>query len=277
MKIGTQMWDRAYELILDDIVIKDLDISFNAIRNTETEPNTLDLEILNLSKNTRKKLEDKKKFLVQLKAGYKGSIGTVFLGQVREISSTHSSTEWVTTISSGDGEDAKAESRVNKSYGPGASVANVMQDVARSMQVEQGNLTQNLARGRLVTSKMPTFVNGITVSGPAHKEFDRICKSAGLEWSIQENKLQILPANKALQTLAVVLTPNNGLIGSPTISSDGTLNALSLINSDIIPGKQLVIQSEHVNGRFRAEKCTYKGQTSGQDWYIEIEGKELKI
>lgn len=271
------LYDRFFELQVANIIIRELDIIFRAVRTLKKEPNTLELTIFNLNEEKRSQLQETKDPVVQLDAGYADKHGVVFLGDVREVNSIYQKPAWVTVLSSGDGEKATQFDRINKSFRKGTNLQNVISEISKAMpDIGPGNLLKLAASGKLPGGGSDNFINGITVSGNASREMDRIVRSAGLEWSIQDKKFQLLKAGGFLQTEAVVLTPDSGLIGSPTIGNDGILTFTALLISDIIPGKQLEIQSDLVDGRFRAERCEYLGDFAGNDWYVVGEAKEIK-
>lgn len=271
------LYDRFFELQVADIIIRDLDIIFRAVRTLKKEPNTLELTIFNLNEEKRSRLQETKDPVVQLDAGYADRHGVVFLGDVREVDSTYQKPDWVTVLSSGDGEKATQFDRINKSFRKGTNLQNVISEIGKVMSdIGPGNLLKLALSGKLPGGGSDSFINGITVSGNASREMDRLVRSAGLEWSIQDKKFQLLKAGGFLPTETVVLTPESGLIGSPTIGNDGVLTFTSLLISDIIPGKQLEIKSDLVDGRFRVERCEYVGDFAGDVWYVEGEAKEIK-
>ncbi len=269
---------RFFRLQVDTLITTELDIVFKVTKTLKKEPNTLDLTIFNLNDTHRQQLQEKESPVIQLEAGYQDKNGVIFLGDIRDVWSEKSENDWVTTLSSGDGEKATQFDRINKSFAAGTSLPAVIEEVAKSMgDIGIGNLKAIATSGKLPGGGGAAFVNGVTVSGNASRELNRIVRSAGLEWSIQDKTFQLLEAGQALQTKAVELTPESGLIGSPTIGNDGVLNFTALLNSDILPGKQLEVKSALIDGRFRVERCDYIGDTAGNDWYVQGEAKELDI
>jgi hypothetical protein len=199
----------------------------------------------------------------------------IFKGDLRDVSSNYEPPDWVTVLESGDGEKSSQFSRVNRSFAQGTSLANVMTAVAGEMKVGLGNVAQRALQGKLLDSSGGAFLNGVTVSGQATKEFDRLAKSAGLEWSVQDQNLQLLGVGEPLLDTAVVLADDTGLVGSPTIGNDGVARLTALMNSDIVPGRLLNVNSRAVVGRFRAERCEYIGSKFDKPFYVEVEAKEL--
>ena len=108
-----------------------------------------------------------------------------------------------------------------------------------------------------------------------HRELAALAKSAGLELSIQNGAIQLLERGLPLRDASVVLTSDTGLVGSPTVGDKGIVKFRALLNPDIVPGRQIELQSRALDGRFRAERVDYKGDTTAQDWYVDVEAKAL--
>lgn len=272
----TEQYGRKYSVQIDDIFFDGLDIEFNVVKTLKKEPNTLVLKIYNLEEEKRRAIEEKKNPIVQLSAGYEDNIAVIFLGDVRDAGSAFEVPDWVTTLESGDGERATRFDRVNRAFRAGTSLETILRETAKAMNIGEGNLNRIIKKGRLIEAAAETN-NGMVVSGSASREMDRLVRSAGLEWSIQDNTFQVLEAGKTLPGEAVVLTPNTGLIGSPTIDNDGILQFTALLNPEIIPGRQLQVKSLLIDSRFRVERAEYTGTVDGNDWYVSGEAKELKL
>lgn len=294
----TVQFDRVVELQVDTIKIADLDSSFRVVKDLKKEPNTCEITIFNLNRQHREQLAQTEKPVVELSAGYRGreeqssaalvavdallgdnaaggsGVGLIFRGDVRDVSSTYDPPDWVTVLESGDGEDSTRFARINKSFAAGTSLETVLNSTAAAMKVGIGNAAKKAASGKLLEAGNE-FLNSMTVSGPAQKELDRMVKSAGLEWSIQDGVLQLLDPGKPLEDVSIILSPDKGLVGSPTIGNDGVIRMRSLLNSDIVPGRQIELDSKAVQGRFRAERCEYLGSKHEQDFYVDIEASEL--
>jgi len=120
------------------------------------------------------------------------------------------------------------------------------------------------------------FLTGTVVSGSASRELTAICRSANLDWSIQDGKLQILDRSKALDAFAIKLDSQSGLVGSPSLcvkKGKTVVSGKCLIIPDMFPGRQISLDSKFVKGSFVLKKCTYSGDTFGSDWYCEFEGE----
>ncbi len=321
----TIQFGRRVEVKVDALDIKELHASFRVVKTLKKEPNTCELTIYNLNENHRDQIAQADKPIVQIKAGYKGrpesgldladaaldafgggepsesaGFGLIFLGDMRYGASAKEPPDWITTLESGDGEKATRLSRINKSFASGTSLATVMTEVARAMDVGIGNAAKAALSGNLLEAGRE-FLNSVTLSGQAAKEMDRIVQSSGLEWSIQDGVLQVLEAAKPLDDSSVILTSTTGMIGSPTIGTDGIIRVRALLNSNIVPGRQLEITSEVLSSsgggidigvigdldlglglggglspnRFRTERVEYIGSNFSREFYCDIEASEL--
>lgn len=268
-------FDRRYSVTVDTIKIDKLDVSFEVTKTTAKEPNTVTLKIYNLNENHRNELAQLKKPMVEIEAGYEDEgIGLIFRGQVRNINSEKIGPDWITEINSGDGEDSLQTARVNMSFKPGTSLGLSIKKLAEEMKVGLGNSAKKALEGDF-DGAANEFLNGVVLSGRASTELDGLLKGAGLEWSVQDNELQIMKLGEVLPGMAVVIDAEHGMIGSPTIGNDGILNVTTLMNWSIVPGRSLRVSSQEIPEAFyRAENCSYIGDTSGLDWYVRIEAKQ---
>lgn len=293
----TVQFDRVVEVQAGGLTVLGQDVSFKVVKTRKKEPNTCELTIYNLREDRRDQLAEAESAVVKLSAGYRGretestaalqavdsllgedasggsGVGLIYLGDVRDISSTREGVNWITTLESGDGEKATQFERINKSFPAGTSLQTAIKEAARAMKVGLGNALKKASEGSLIEAGSE-FLNGLVLSGNASKQMDRIVKSAGLEWSIQDGVIQLLAAGESLTDTSVVLTSTTGLIGSPTIGNDGVVRARSLMNSEIVPARQIELTSKTVTGRFRVERCEYIGSTFDKEFYVDIEASE---
>jgi len=252
-----------------------LDFSFTVVKNLRREPNTCSVEIYNLSDTSRLSIEGASGQQLRLEAGYANDSWAIFEGEVRRAWTEYEgAVDRKTTIEGGDGERAFRVARVNRSFGEGTSLRSVIAEVATSMGLGVGNLEAE-TQGRGFEGLGSTYAEGCVVSGSGRESLSGLCRSIGLEWSVQDGNLQLLPFREAVRHTAVLLTPDTGLIGSPSIDSEGVMHAKALIIPGIFPGRKIDVRSRYAAGVFRAAKTTFTGSTAGPDWYVDIEGRVI--
>lgn len=277
----------------DGIQIRGLRVTFNIEKSLEEQPNNSRIQIYNLSERSRAIIEDRKTAII-LEAGYgqwvgdgntnterfNGNLKKIFVGDVARVRTEKNGPDIVTSIEAGDGEVSYNNSKMNASYAPGTRAGQVLDGIISSFE-----LTKGMVSGFNVNDQ---FQQGLSLSGLTRDHMSNLANRQGLEWSIQDNQLQILRPGDGTTQEAVLLNPFTGLIGSPfkdkivnqdlLTKKDGKeatsgTEAVSLLNADIRPGRYVRIESQFVNGNFKVVKVTHEGDTHSTTWYTRLEAK----
>jgi len=276
----TTLFDRRVTVIVDTIEFTALDCAFNIEKSLKPEPNTCELSIWNLSAEHQAQLEQlsprvggqaKVGIPCKIEAGYKDGVSLVWLGDLRTAETTYDDPSWVTKLSSGDGEKAWQHARNHVAYGPRTSIDVALRGIARALGVGEGNLSKVVQNLKVAGSAF--WPSGKVLSGAASRQLQDMARSADLEVSIQDGALQFINRGQAMAGQAIRLSEETGLIGSPSIDSDGVLTATMLMIPDVRPGAVVVIEAKRVKGNYRIEKATWSGDTSADNWFIDIEAK----
>lgn len=267
----TRLFGRSYELQVDELRTSGLDVAFDVERTLRRRPNRAEIKVWNLTADHRRQLErlERGHVFVRLEAGYEDDRGRglIFEGELSEARSKRAGADIVTTVKSRDGHAAHG-ARVSSSHTPGTSLRSVFSTLANAMGVGEGNLDEILSTATM--GGITAFDGGVTLSGGAGDELDRLCDSADLEWSIQDGALQVLPRGRALAREAVLLSPDTGLLGSPSVDDHGKLELSTLLIPQIVPGCLVRVESDEHEGTYRVEKAHYKGDTKSDQWGIEL-------
>jgi hypothetical protein len=266
---------------VDDLDLSGFDLAFQVTRTLKPKtPNTCELRLYNLSRSLRRELASKVKadgsIFVSLAAGYRGRLSQIFRGDLRDVFSMREDTGWVTTISSGDGEQARRTARIRRAFPPGTKVEVMLRALSDSLGVGLGNSAQALVGPKRLLHGSSEFVTGAVAHGNSAELLTDLLNSVGMEWSVQDGELQVLDKGRALAGEAVLLTPATGLIGSPEPGHKGTVRATSLLIPGLFPGALVRIESEEVEATFRLERVDYSGSTSDDDWSAHLQGREAK-
>lgn len=281
------LYDRRVTVTVDTVRITGLRVRFEIKKTLKTKKhNTAKLAIYNLSDDTRRALKQLQTVPVRVEAGYPDNISQIFVGDLRNVVSAQEGPDWITRMESGDGEVAMRTARLNKAYRT-LTFEQAIKEAAGSLKIGAGNALALAAKGNF-QGAIKTLTSGAMLRGKTTDIVDRLARAASLEWSIQDGQLQFLEIDKALQGTAVLLSPQTGLIGSPELAtepiSDGAktqkkrtyLKARALIQPDIVPGRQIQMQSRQFSALYRCEEVTFTGDTHGQDWYADIEATPLR-
>lgn len=274
---------RVCEVNVGGLRVESLRVGFTIDKTTKREPNTCELAVYNLSRAHREALETGygklrvpgtklKAIPVRLAAGYvESGMSLLFYGQLREVfSRPEKDGSWVTILRSGDG-DRATRARATFGFRPGVSLTRVVESLTGEMGIGLGNAGKQLLLAELAGVGQ-TIARGATFEGSAPEQLDALLRSAGYEWSIQDNALQVVPIGKSLDTVGVVLSPQTGLVDVPTLDEKGNLQARALLLPGLVPGRRVKLRAASLRGVWRLERVRYVGDTHGEDWVAELEG-----
>lgn len=257
------------------MVIENLRVTFKVEKHLSKDPNTAEVCVYNLSEHSRGDLQ-RVPLYVRIDAGYDGQLQRLFTGDLRPGSgkSTRQGVDWETRLELGDGERAFRFARVSRSYRAGIDARTAVVEIAKAMGAV---VTFTSDTAKLLRAQ---YAGGLTLQGPAHRELSRILAPHGLEWSIQDGRLQVIHTQEVRPDTAIVVSQGTGMIGVPEFGTPERkgapplLTVRTLLNPQLTPGGRISLESESIRGVFRIERVTHVGDTHGDDWHSEIEGKQ---
>jgi hypothetical protein len=268
-----------------------LRVEFAIERDLTQETNKSNVRISNLAPQTAKELEADD-VIALLEAGYAEDIGLrrIFVGAVTAATTTWEDAGTVTSLELSDGQIPLRDTVLALSYAPGVLGRKIFDDIAGQM-----GLSSYIAPDAVFAS----YPNGYSYIGKASPCLDKICRAAGLVWSIQNNILTVILAGGSTGIRALVFSADSGLIGSPErivkgvrrpdkeaqkkrkVKKDKTekragWKITALLAPTVNPGDLVRIESPTVTGWFRVESLRHTGDSRGQEWYSELELIEIK-
>jgi len=263
------------------IGIRGLRVNFKVKKSEKPETNNALIDIYNLSKDTREKLiniDD----LVILNAGYFENVGVenVFIGNITNINHIKQGADIITKLECDDGAKVIRNTKVNLSYKEGSSAKEILNDVINLIP---------LASQFVDTTDIEDvqFVNGFSFLGPFKFVLEKLSSTLNLEWSIQDNELQIIRIGGTNKKQAIHLSPRTGLIGTPERVQDlskqkNTERPGWRINSLLFPkisiGGLVSVESQLIKKGtfFRVINVEHNGDTWGNEWNTASEVEERK-
>jgi hypothetical protein len=256
------------------MVISDLRVKFKIVKTLRKEPNHSTVEVYNLNATSRGQLQGKGA-RVWLEAGYGTTLAQAFVGDVRYIDHRkEGASDWLTKMELGDGERAFVNGRVKASFRRGTTKADILKALAQQSGWELGNISDFYA------SLGQPALSGFVAWGTANREIDRLLRSQGLTFSVQDGSIQILPLTGYTPAAAVLIDEAHGMIGSPEAGSAPSkgkariLKVKCLLDPDKIklkPGQRIALQSLAHKGTHVIQKIEFDGDTFADNWYAELE------
>lgn len=267
------LFKRAISLTVGTFEVSNLDIAFSVTKTLKPEPNTAEIRITNLSPDHRKTIQTPKRLPVRLEAGYIGNLASLYLGEMRSSESVIAGPDVITTLTSADSEDPLRKARLNVPIGAGHGADKVMFLLVDALGVNAGNAQQMVNTLKSRGSAAVYGKRGV-ISGHVKDELNDLCRSAGIEWSIQDGKMQFLDLNQPTDALAVKLSSETGLIGSPTVDNKGLAECTCLLIPQLTPGRKVSFETPSLQGGYRIIRVEYSGDTFGNEWTAKIQAKK---
>lgn len=264
---GAPLFAKVVTLSIDDKLWSQLRVAYSVKKTSRSKPNTAEITVTGLASATRLQMLQRG-LPVRLVAGYAGSAGEIFRGELDSAEVTRDGTDWNLTIHASDGRTAWRK-YANRSWRAGEPWQNVVKYLAEQM----GLAVPPSALGAITGS-----VRGRqAVCGLAWREMDVIMATLGLQWSIQDGAVQVVQADKSLKTQVIVVTPQSGLIGvprytDPKISRVGKQRVLrrrpaiefeALTLPDFQCGRPVRLESQIITGDYRIDSVSHDGDSHG--------------
>ncbi len=281
LTIGTTEIDASTGVGLDS-----LRIAFRVERDATRVPNAIEVQVWNLARETRESLGKATNVPVQLEAGYvDDGMGVLFLGDLRTARSTRDGADIITKVAGGDGETAIRTASLKRTFPKGTPVGSVLTAMAKALGIKTGNVSQFATRSLLSGSAV--LNRSLTVHGPVYDELERLCRSCGLAWSIQDSALELREEGAPVGTSrGPLLTPDSGLIGEVEVETEaqrgptdpgkkrGTIvSGVCLLRSDLVPGRSFAVSSTAFTGNLVCLATTHVGDSHAENWYVEFSGR----
>jgi len=237
-----------------------LRVRFRCVKTRESKPNEMEVEIYNLSDQTRSELEQQNASIV-LSAGYEESIETIFTGNIKKVVQSQEGPDIISKLEVADGGNAFRNARIQKGFPPGVKTRQAIEELIQSM---------GLSRGSIEGVPNSQYANGLSLSGLARDRLDDLCRKNNLQWSIQNGSVQIVPNGGNTLDAPNIISPDTGLIGSPNKTKKG-VEFKTLLQPKLIPGRRIQLKSRFISGNFKLGRVTHNGDSQSGDFLTECE------
>ncbi len=188
--------------------------------------------VYNISDDTADKIKLTDKVVIN--AGYDGSIGTVYAGEVFALSRSAVGTDKVFYFEAFDRVKDWLKLRIDKTYASGTSARSIIDDML---------LTHGLKAGEYFLPVNYVYQRGRTIAAPLKDALKSVLLDCRAGYYVAQGQFYIgQPHGKTMS----VLSATTGLIGTPQIIHDnrGRLYAVRcLLNNRLQPGGKVRIES----------------------------------
>ena len=201
------MKKRKLTIDVDGIIITNpMAITVSIVKDAGSEEvDFATITILNLAQATRATLtEDTKR--VAISGGYDIE-ALMFIGDIQSVVNMKKGTEWITTITAGDGENVRRQAIMDKTYNEPVQLRTLAQDLAFALGEAEAELIE--VTDAYITGRPSTYF------GSAENELNKLAEAEGLQWSIQDDHVVINAVGTGRTMLAYDIRAETGMIDTP--------------------------------------------------------------
>jgi len=269
-------------------IVPPLRITFEISKDAEEEPNEHSICIYNLASATRQAMEEPGLRCV-LYAGYAEDGGALLMasGSVVFASTRLEPPDVITELRVKDGYTEVRDAAVSIGLGPGAQASSIIRDIAAQMGLA-------LVMAEDVPDRR--WRQGFSFYGAARTALHKVTQATGLEWSIQNQQLQVVARRGTTRRQATVLAADTGLLGYPErtreaarekattpeqAQGDGVrlvsarqqhdgCRVTSLLLPTINPADLVKLESRAIQALLRVQSLRHSGDSAEGDWKTEL-------
>lgn len=288
MSTDGRQWIRDCSLVVADrsgqgLELGALRVVFATHKGDTETPNSAEIKVYNLSEATESRMQ--REFTrVVLQAGYQGSLGVIFDGNIRQFrKGRENGVDTYMEIIAADGDQAYNWAMVNTTLAAGSRPADRVKVCEKEFQakgIAGQSVLPELGGNPLPRAKV--------MYGPAKQYLRNEAENTGCSWSFQDNALTMVKKTGYLPGEAVVLTHETGLVGTPEQTNEG-IKARCLLNPRLRVNGRIKLNNASIqqaktdlkmaakrppgmdrDGIYRIIKVEFSGDTRGQDWYADM-------
>jgi hypothetical protein len=233
-------------------------------------PNQFEVKFFNLSKGNRNSIGKEFQGLT-LEAGYMppdggGNVGIIAKGRIRDVESERDGPDIITTVWCGDGDKAFRKSTISETIKKGTPIPDVIEKIYKELE------KQGIDRGEWkFPDDIRTLKRPYSMCGACVRELNTLGRGNGFYWSIQNEAMEVIPSDGFLSG-TLLITPETGMIGSPTVTDNG-IKVTAFLNPDARPNRMFQVQSEFASGSYRASTVDMDGDNQEGDFNMTLHGE----
>lgn len=246
-----------------------MNISVSGTKYASPTKNECAITLMNIKEDTRNQLLTNKSGIVSVEVGREDSgYFMIFQGDIVEVIST-SPPDVALTIHANTAANASYKV-VSKAYTPSAMLSTIAQGVATDM----GLTLDFQAKDKKITN----FYH----NGPMSSQIQKLEETGGITVYVDDNKLLVHDSRAALKGRIKILNKDSGMVGLPTITTDGQgtsgIEVSYIIDGESVLGGLLRIESKFnpaANGDYQIAQLGFQASSHGDDFFYNVCGIKL--
>lgn len=240
-----------------------------------------DITLVNLTEATGSRAM-KKGDVIEFIAGYRGSVDVIFRGVINY---THrlkpGSTETGTRVIARSGKLTEDRAIVNKSFGAGVSVIDLIKAIASALELPLVADESDLA-------KLKAYPRGYSLSGDPVQQLDKLAEAHKFSYLVENERLIIVANGSYRRGRVHLISQSTGMEGVPEITEVGADVTIRL-DPRVKVGSRFKIESEFKGlnfsnvyfqdipetvgtGEYVTQRVAFSGDSHGDVWSAKLTG-----
>lgn len=246
-----------------------MNISVSGTKYASPTKNECTVVLTNAKEDTRNQLLTNKSGVISVEVGREDSgYFLLFQGDIVEVTSS-SPPDVALTIHANTAANASYKV-VSKAYTPSAMLSTIAQGVATDM----GLTLDFQAKDKKITN----FYH----NGPASSQVQKLEETGGIVVYVDDGKLMVQDSKAALKGRIKILNMDSGMVGIPTITTDGQgtsgIEVAYIIDGESVLGGLLRIDSKYnpaANGDYSIQQLGFSASSHGDEFIYLVQGIKL--
>lgn len=282
--------DRIYELIVGDIDTPQSSLKFTTHQmafeikktsNNAAKGNKSTVRVYNLTDNQLKVLEGEYPTLT-LSVGYAQFEGLkrILAGEIVHFKTVKRGTDRITDLMVSQNYTGLNHSVLSTTAPPGSKVKDAINAIISGMTF--GEKPSVTLTGKAIERDL---LYGFPLSGSPKDMLSKLAASYSFEWRIDDNAISVNDADRAENEnfeTAKVISREAGLIENAYYETGDVTKAEKdpakkngvrfrmLLDASVIPGQIVEVKDTLVQGHFKVDDISYKGNYRDKDWYADV-------
>ncbi len=269
-----------------------LHCEFDFKKDASEDPNEHQVKLFNLNEATRKAISEPDQMIL-FYAGYAEDDGEILMasGAVADAQTHYDGGNVITEVVFADGMIEVRDTVISLGYASGVQAHDIIKGIAQKMGLHL-----------MMAADLPNrvFAHGFSYYGAARTALHKVVQGSNLEWSVQNQTLQVIEKQGVTKRTALVIAPDTGMIGYPEATAEaardkaknkaqagakGSVEAIqarsgwrvtTLLTPQVNPGDRVKLESKMVDAFFRVASVRHSGGYEGGAWQTHLELLALK-
>ena len=272
------------EVLIPEMAERQFKATFQILHDFGGFTSYADIAIYNLSKDTINKALKRGKNII-FKAGYDGSVDTIFSGTVRNVFPERVGPNTITRLICRGGKLADEQPQVNETLGVNTKLTEIIRACGAS-------LGYPIVMDDAQFADVDPYPFGYTLQGDPRVYLDELAQAHKFDYIIENERLVVVRQGYTRQGDVHVVSQFTGMEGIPEISEVG-VDVVTRLNPKLRIGGKFRIESELATfnfsnlyfrdvpetagqGEYKIIKIEYTGDTWGDAWSDKIYGLRLR-